>query len=263
MSGASPGATWKHAEIVDAFLSERQTLMPLLDVQEDLVRRLLARHPHPAARFLDLGAGDGAMSELVLSLQPQAEAVLVDFSEPMLERAGRRLAGGAARWQSVRGDLSDPAWRAGLPAGSYGAAVSAFAIHHLPSARKRTLFAELYALLEPGALFVNMDYTLVEGPLRGVWEEQMIANAVRAERERDGRRSQEEVERELPNDDDDDRPDRAEDQVQWLCDAGFEQAEVHFKWAEAAVFGAIKPALEPGRVEPHRAGGLESLGVRQ
>jgi hypothetical protein len=37
------------------------------------------------------------------------------------------------------------------------------------------------------------------------------------------------------------RSDSAEDQVRWLLDAGFEYAEVHFKWAEAAVFGAIKP----------------------
>jgi ubiquinone/menaquinone biosynthesis C-methylase UbiE len=241
MSSAPPGATWQRPELVSAFLSERKTLMPLLDVQEDLLRRLIERHPHPIARFLDLGAGDGAMSELVLSLRPEADAVLVDFSTPMLEQAERRLAGGQAAWRIVRGDLSDPGWSSGLPAGGYGAAISAFAIHHLPSARKRALFGELYELLEPGAMFVNMDYTLIDGLLRGLWDEQMLANAVRAERERGGSRSEEEVERDLVDDGDDDRPDRAEDQVRWLRDAGFEQAEVHFKWAEAAVFGAVKP----------------------
>jgi len=242
MTGASPGAAWQRPEIVSVFLRERRTVMPLLDVQEDLVRRLLVRHPHPMTRFLDLGAGDGAMSELVLSLKPRAEAVLVDFSEPMLEGAERRLASGRARWQAVRGDLSDPAWRSGLPAGGYGAAVSAFAIHHLPAARKRALFTELLALLEPGAMFLNMDYVAIEGPLRGLWDEQMLANAVRAEHERGGSRSPEEVERELFDDREDDRPDSVEDQVRWLRAAGFEQVEVHFKWAEAAIFAAVKPA---------------------
>jgi tRNA (cmo5U34)-methyltransferase len=241
MNDASPGATWQGHEIVGAFLSERETLMPLLDMQEDLVRRLLLRHRHPVTRFLDVGSGDGAMSELVLSLKPDAEAVLVDFSEPMLEGAERRLAGGPARWQAVRGDLSDPSWPTKLPGGSYGAAVSAFAIHHLPAARKRSLFCELAQLLEPGAMFVNMDHVSVGGPLRGVWDEQMLANAVRAERERGGIRSEAEVERDVPDDGDDDRPDSAEDQVQWLLDAGFERPEVYFKWAEAAVFGGIKP----------------------
>ena len=37
-------------------------------------------------------------------------------------------------------------------------------------------------------------------------------------------------------------PTSVEDQLQWLRDAGFEQGEVHFKWAEAAVFGAVKPS---------------------
>jgi tRNA (cmo5U34)-methyltransferase len=240
MSSPSPGATWQRAELVSAFLSERKTLMPLLDVQEDLLRRLIERHPRPIARFLDLGAGDGAMSELVRSLRPDAEAVLVDFSAPMLEQAERRLAGGQGVWRIVHADLSDPGWSSGLASGGYGAAISAFAIHHLPSARKRALFGELYELLEPGAMFVNMDYTLVDGSLRGLWDERMLANAVRAERERGGSRSEAEVERDF-DDAEDDRPDLAEDQVQWLRDAGFEQAELHFKWAEAAIFGAVKP----------------------
>jgi ubiquinone/menaquinone biosynthesis C-methylase UbiE len=241
MSGSPPQAIWQRPDVVGAFLDERQTLMPLLDVQEDLLRRLLERHPHAVRRFLDVGSGDGAISELLLGVQPDAEAVLVDFSEPMLERAQRRLERTSRRWQAIRADLSDPAWRARLPAGSYGAAVSAFAIHHLAADRKRSLFVELFELLEPGAMFVNMDYVSVAGPLHGLFDEQMIANAIRAERDRGGRRSDEEVQRELIDDGAEDRPDRAEDQVQWLRDAGFEQAEVHFKWAEAAIFGGVKP----------------------
>jgi tRNA (cmo5U34)-methyltransferase len=241
MSERAPGATWQESELVSTFLSERSTLMPMLDVQEDIVRRLLERHPRAIERFLDLGAGDGAMSELVLAHSPGAEAVLVDFSTPMLEQAERRLARSKGAWRIVRGDLSDPSWRTDLGTGRYGAAVSGFAIHHLPAARKRSLFGELFGLLEPGGIFVNMDYTLVEGTLRGLWDEQMVANAVRAERERGGERSAAEVERLMPDDGDDDRPDKVEDQLQWLLAAGFEQAEVHFKWAEAAVFAAVKP----------------------
>jgi SAM-dependent methyltransferase len=241
MSGTSPGATWQRPELVSAFLGERSTIMPLLDVQEDIVRRLLDRHPRAIGRFLDLGAGAGAMSELVLSQRPEAEAVLVDFSAPMLEQVQRRLAAREGKWQIVHGDLSDPAWREGLAAGGFGAAVSAFAIHHLPAARKRALFGELHELLEPGGIFINMDYTLIDGPLRGLWDEQMLSNAIRAERERGGSRSEQEVERDLADDGDDDRPDRVEDQVAWLGEVGFARAEVYFKWAEAAVFGAVKP----------------------
>jgi tRNA (cmo5U34)-methyltransferase len=249
MSGSSPGAVWQGEEMAEAYLAERQVLMPMLEIQEDLLRRLLVRQPHPVRRFLDVGSGDGAISELVLGVEPLAEPVLVDFSEPMLARAeGRMKRASSAPWQMIRGDLSDPGWRSGLPVGRDGvtpgpfsAAVSAFAIHHLPAERKRALFAELFELLEPGAMFVNMDYVAVAGPLAGLFDEQMVANAVEAEHRHKGGRTDEQVERELPDDGDEDRPDRVEDQVQWLRDAGFEGAEVHFKWAEAAVFGAVKP----------------------
>jgi tRNA (cmo5U34)-methyltransferase len=233
---------WQRPDLVSTFLRERRTVLPLLDVQEDVVRRLLQRNAHPFARFLDVGGGDGAMTELVLSLEPSAQAVLVDFSEPMLEGARRRLAAYPERWQLVEADLSAAGWRAGLPAGLFGAAVSALAIHHLTSARKRALFGELYELLEPGAIFVNMDHVAIDGPMRGVWEEQMVTNAMHADHRRGGRRTAQEIERELFDDDEDDRPDSVEEQVRWLREAGFEQVEVNFKWAEAAIFGAVKPA---------------------
>jgi tRNA (cmo5U34)-methyltransferase len=237
---ASPGATWQQASAAEWFLDERQVRLPLIDVQEDLIRRLFERHGHAVTRFVDLGAGDGALSALMLSLYPQAEAVLVDFSEPMLAGVSRRLAGRGS-WRVVRGDLSDPSWRDGLPGGGYGAAVSSLAIHHLPAARKRELYAEVFELLAGGALFVNLDYVTVAGPLRGLWDEQLVANSLRLERERGGTRTAEELERNLCGDADEDRPDTVEDQLQWLRDAGFANVEVHFKWAEVAVFGGIRP----------------------
>jgi tRNA (cmo5U34)-methyltransferase len=243
MSKTSPGAAWQRQDVAGAFLDQRRVLIPLLDVQEDLIRRLLSKYERRIKRFVDLGSGDGAMSELVLSAEPASEAVLVDFSEPMLDRAPRRLERFPGRWQAITGDLADPSWLEGLPDGSHDAAVSAFAIHHLPAVRKRRLFSELFTLLEPGGIFVNMDFVSVDGPLQGMFDEQMVANLVRSERERGGERSPEQVERDFlqQKDTHEDRPDSAEDQVQWLRDAGFDATEVYFKWGEAAVFGATKP----------------------
>ena len=245
MSTPSPGAHWQSAEPVQWFLDRRQERLPLIDVQEDLIKRLFERHAQDVERFLDLGAGDGALSALMLEIFPTAEAVLVDFSEPMLARVESRLAG-RGRWRVVRGDLSEPAWLDALPDGSYGAAVSSLAIHHLPAERKRALFGETFALLEDGAMFVNLDYVSVDGPLRGLWDEQLVANSLRLERERGGSRSAHQLEHDLCDDADEDRPDPVEDQLQWLREAGFQEVEVHFKWAEAAVFGGVKPASGAG-----------------
>jgi len=227
-------AHWQRAELAEEFLEHRQQLLPLIEVQEDLVRRIFQRHGRPLERFLDIGSGDGAMSELVRSFAPTAEAVLVDFSEPMLARAGRRL--GGEGWRAVRADLSGPGWLQALPAGPYDAAVSSFAIHHLTAERKRALFAELLGLLAPGAMFVNVDVVVIGGPLAGLFDEQILANA--AARRGGGQHGGEE-----PFDDhSEDRPDPVEDQLAWMREAGFEDVELHFKWAEGAIFGGARPA---------------------
>jgi ubiquinone/menaquinone biosynthesis C-methylase UbiE len=238
-------AHWQRHDLAHEFLEHRQQLLPLLDVQEDLVRRIFERHGRPVERFLDIGSGDGASSALLRSVFPAAEAVLVDFSEPMLARAGARL--GARGWTAVRGDLSTPGWRQGLPEGSYHAAVSSYAIHHLTSERKRALFAEVFELLQAGARFVNMDVVEIEGPLDGLFDEEIIANREQMARPAlgDGRGAihpGSEHDREEPFDDhSEDRPDPAEDQLAWLREAGFAPVELQFKWAEGAIFGAVKP----------------------
>ena len=40
MSSSSPGAAWQRPELVGEFLHERQVVLPLIDVQEDLIRRI-------------------------------------------------------------------------------------------------------------------------------------------------------------------------------------------------------------------------------
>jgi SAM-dependent methyltransferase len=229
--------------MVDAFLARRETLIPMLALQEEVLGHLLDRHPGEIGAFLDLGCGDGAMSELVLDRCPRARATLVDFSEPMLAGVAGRLGKHDERWQTRRGDLSDPGWRDGLQDGAYDAVVSGLAIHHLPPERKRGLFAEVFALLAPGGIFVNLDYVLVEGTLRGLFDEQMARNAAAAGHTHGEHGDVQDAARRLEEDGvgDEDIPDTAEDQLAWLREAGFEQAEVHFKWAEACVFGALKP----------------------
>jgi tRNA (cmo5U34)-methyltransferase len=238
MSAPGPRAAWQHPDLVASFAERRRALVPLLDLQEEVVTQVLCRRDRAVRRFLDLGCGAGAMSELVLACQTASERVLVDFSEPMLKRAGSQLTSYAGRWRAVRGDLADPDWVQALPAGTYDGAVSGLALHHLSADRKRALFAEVFALLEPGGVFVNMDYVAIDGPLLGLFDEQMRAGAVRAEHEHGGTRTAEEVDFE----DNEDQPDTVHDQLRWLCDAGFQQVEVHFKWAEAAIYGGVKPA---------------------
>jgi SAM-dependent methyltransferase len=95
----------------------------------------------------------------MMARMPVETAVLVDFSPPMLEAAERALAGSDVATSVVMGDLYDPQWVFGLPQPrEFDVVMSRHAIHHLPDDRKVALYAEIFGLLRPGGVFVNIEH---------------------------------------------------------------------------------------------------------
>jgi len=83
----------------------------------------------------------------------EGEAVLLDFSELMLDEARRRFAS-EDRIELVAHDLAER-----LPSfARFDAVVSSFAIHHLEHERKRSLYGEVFDLLKPGGIFANFEH---------------------------------------------------------------------------------------------------------
>jgi SAM-dependent methyltransferase len=122
------------------------------------VRALIPNGLSESFRYADLGAGAGNLDELMLERFTNAQAVLIDGSEPMLAHARARLARFGERAQYITADLSQPGWVA-VAHGPFDAVVAARAVHHAGSAdRIRELFREIREALAPGGVFVNLDY---------------------------------------------------------------------------------------------------------
>lgn len=237
MTADAAGSSWKDAEVARRFLDERRRAIPLGAEQAALLLRL-ARHfvPEPR-RVVDLGCGDGFLARAVLSGFPGAHALLIDHSEPMLRRAHEAMSPFSGRFEIRRGDLSDS-----LPGhvgdGPFDLIVSGYAIHHLRSARKRSLYREVFDLLAPGGLFVNVEHVASATPeLEAVHDEAYIDHIIAVTG-----RDKDEVQSEYHG-----RPDKADNilepveaQLGWLRDAGFEHADCYFKWLELAVFGGVR-----------------------
>jgi tRNA (cmo5U34)-methyltransferase len=238
----APGTFWRRPEIAESFTRDRRHLIPLIEGQEEVVGRLLTRGERRVGRFLDLGAGGGGFTELVLQAQPESTGVLVDFSEPMIAAARERLAPYAGRWEYFLGDLSGPEWLEAVPAGPYDAVVSGFCIHHLPDARKRALYGETHDLLGPGGLFLNWEHVAAQGLGDGMLEEWMVERILAAERARPDPRPDEEVLRTYFDAAEADILARPQDQCDWLRAVGFEDVDVFFAMPEIAVFGGTKGA---------------------
>jgi tRNA (cmo5U34)-methyltransferase len=105
--------------------------------------------PEPA--ILDIGAGTGLLSALILQKFPGAQMTLLDISENMLDIARRRFAGR----KDITYIVSD--YRQGIPVGPYDLVCSALSIHHLTLEDKRYLFGRIFSALKPDGLFVNAD----------------------------------------------------------------------------------------------------------
>lgn len=172
--------------------------------------------PKTARRILDLGTGDGRLLALLRIERPNAEGIAVDFSQTMLTAARERFRNDP-RIRVVEHNLEQP-----LPdLGSFDAIVSSFAIHHCGDDRKRTLYAEILAALEPGGVFCNLEHVAAPDP-------ELHARFLRALGITEA------------DEDPSNRLASVEVQLHWLREIGFRQVDCHWKWLELALLGGVK-----------------------
>ncbi|HUP05373.1 MAG TPA: class I SAM-dependent methyltransferase [Bryobacteraceae bacterium] len=177
---------------------------------------LLEFLPPDPKRVLDLGAGGGRLLALVRSARPRAEYVALDFSPAMLETLSR-LFGGVSGVSIVAHDFDAP-----LPAiGPFDLVVSSFAIHHVSHTRKRALYQEVFALLAPNGLFLNLEH--VASPTPHLHEAFLEAISE-------------------TNEDPSNKLLDAGAQLGWLREIGFVDVDCHWKWRELALLAGAKPS---------------------
>jgi tRNA (cmo5U34)-methyltransferase len=180
---------------------------------------LLAQVPGDVRRVLDLGTGDGRLLGLLSRDRPGMVGVGLDFSEPML-RAARERFGDDPRITLVEHDLAEPLLGEAL--GRFDAVVSSFAIHHLEHERKRSLYAEVFDLLEPGGVFANLEH--VASPSKRLHIAFFAA-----------------IGEPMEDEDPSDRLLGVEPQLGWLRELGFEDVDCYWKWLEMALLVGVKP----------------------
>jgi len=178
---------------------------------------LLEQVPREAHRILDLGTGDGRVLRLLSETRPEMTGVGLDISAPMLKTA-RERAQSVREIELVEHDLSEPL----PPFGRFDAVVSSLAIHHLEHERKRSLYGEVFYLLEPGGVFANLEH-------------------VASPTERLHLAFFEAIGEPLENEDPSDRLLDVETQLGWLRELGFADVDCFWKWREIAVLAGVKP----------------------
>ena len=204
---------WQSVEHASAYL-ERAERVPHRSAGE---AALLDEIPPSARRVLDLGSGDGRLLDLVLHARPQARGVAVDFSPLMLEQLHARF-GPASRVEVVDHNLDVP-----LPfLDTFDVVVSSFAIHHLEHERKRQLYEEVRAVLQPGGVFCNLEHVASASPY--AHERFLQAMGITP--------AEEDPSNKLLD---------VQTQLEWLREIGFVDVDCYWKWRELALLVGRKP----------------------
>jgi tRNA (cmo5U34)-methyltransferase len=235
---------WKTDWLVKRFLEGVRGGIPHASDQIDVMLRLIAASQRPIERFLDLGCGSGLLAIAVLAQYPHARATLVDYSEPMMDAARDLLSQDMTVPHFVIADLGEPAWLETVSGDApYDAVVSGFAIHHLTHERKRMLFKEIFGLLQPGAMFVNVEH--VASPTRWAevrFDDAMIDSLADYQVQAGMGETREQIAHEYHG-----REDKAanilapvDEQSRWLIEAGFDDVDCYFKYFELAVLAGRK-----------------------
>jgi len=232
---------WKTQCAATTYLEGLRAAFPMALEQIEVMLRLIGACGRPVRRVLDLGCGDGVLAAAILEHVPQVEAVLVDFSEPMLEAARKRFSDGADPVHYILADYGVPSWTHSVAEWSpYDAVVSGFSIHHQPDARKIAVYREIFGLLNRGGLFVNLEHVSSPSEWTRSLQDELFIDSLHRHRPDESR---EDVARFYHG-----RPDRdanilapMETQCAWLREIGFTDVDCYLKLFEAAVFGGRKP----------------------
>lgn len=184
-----------------------------------------ADSPNEAPAILDIGAGTGLLSALLLQKYPKGRFTLLDISEKMLGVARNRFAGNP----NIRFVVADYS-REELP-GSYDIVCSALSIHHLEHRDKQKLFHRIHEALNPGGLFVNADQAEAESEWLSqknlqYWDSFVANTPIPGDELRAAMARRATLDKNAP----------LFDQVSWLSEAGFKGVDIVYKNRVFCVF---------------------------
>jgi tRNA (cmo5U34)-methyltransferase len=223
----------------DRYDGQRRKVIPCFDDFYKITVDLIPFGQESVFRFLDLGAGTGLLTALILAKFPNAMATLIDISEKMLAKARERF----ETQKDISFCIMDYA-ASPLP-GGYDLAVSAMSIHHLADSEKMRLIGNIYEALLPGGTFIHAE--LVKGATettetlyQRVWLEYLKQTDLNEDQlslifQRMS------YDKTMP----------LEDQLRLLREAGFEHVDCFYKYYNFAVYAGRKPKNPEDQSQAH------------
>jgi tRNA (cmo5U34)-methyltransferase len=201
-------------------------IVPQYLAQHEIIAALLPEEDRDY-RVLDLGCGNGVLSELVFQKLPHAFVVGFDVTENMLHAFDKKLSNHAGKFELKQGDFrTDPIGT------EYDIILAGLTLHHLTWDEREKFYHTLYSALNKGGLLLARDIIIDEDETvrqeqYSLWKEFMQSQG-------------EDPEFWYSKHIEKDYPIMLPDHFAWLKKAGFNKVACHWRWYNFAVTTAEK-----------------------
>jgi len=210
-------------------------IVQLIPYYEQMLQALIDSIPFETEskiKVIDLGCGTGTIARKVADKFPNASIVCLDVATNMIDMAKYKLSN-HTETEFIASDFADIDFTE-----KFDVVVSSLALHHLETdADKKKLYTKIFENLNPNGVFFNADVVLASNnQLQEVymqrWKEYMNRKV-----------SMEEIENKwIPVYENEDRPAKLTDQMEWLKEIGFESVDIIWKYYNFCVYGGVKSA---------------------
>ena len=143
----------KQADEYDKLMAK---LVPQYREQHEILLSLLPINKR-AYRVLDLGCGNGILSELVFQKFPNSYIVGFDLTENMLHAFENKLARYSGQFELKQGDF-----RVDSIGQGYDIILAGLTLHHLTWEERRAFYKTLYSAMNEGGIFLARDIIIDE-----------------------------------------------------------------------------------------------------
>jgi len=202
-------------------------LIPEYEMGQRFLCELIPFVKEQVIKVLDLGAGTGGLSELVLKMYPSSTVHAFDLTEEMLAICKERLGEYKDRLTVQQGDYKRDSFGSG-----YDVILAGLTLHHLSDAERRYVFKKLYSSLNEGGIYLAREIVLDEDPFITEWHYALWREFMKANGEDDAFWYQKHCEK--------DHPVSIENQLSWLENAEFKHTACHWRYWNFAIVSGRK-----------------------
>ena len=180
-----------------------------------------------AYKVLDLGCGNGVLSEQVLKKYPHARIVGFDLTEEMLKAYKNKLSKYSGSFELKKGDFKTESIGA-----NYDIILAGLSLHHLDLEQRRNFYKTIYSALNAGGMFISCDIIIDEDEDVRTQQYELWKRFIKS--------SGEDPEFWYSKHMQKDTPVTLSDNFTWLKDAGFIKIGCHYRLFNFAVSSAMK-----------------------